>query len=334
MNTKQIILETLEQESGFFSGEALSQKCGVSRTAVWKQIQKLQEEGYDIESQRKLGYRLLSRGDVLNEQEIRRRLSEETSKWYPNIFCFDEIDSTNLEARRKILKGHGNGTVIVSEMQSAGKGRLGRHWESPKGTGIWFSVILEPGVSLQETSQYSFVMAVAVAEAIRKVTGLPAELKWPNDILIDGKKVCGILLELVAELTQVQQLIVGIGVNANQEMTDFPEDVRKKATSLAVVSGETVKRTELLGTILEKIQENCILLEKKGFKEIRTKWMDLSCVIGKEVQVVKSGDVLLYGIAEGIDESGALLVQTESGTEHIIAGDVSLRAKNGEYFSK
>ncbi len=331
MTTREKILAALTATTSFVSGEALSQQCGVSRTAVWKQIQKLQEAGYQIEGQRRLGYRLLNGADVLNQEEIGRALPDGFFG-STQIFCYEELDSTNLEARRLILQGHGQGTVIVAERQTAGRGRLGRPWESPSGTGIWFSVILEPGVSLQQTSSYSFVMAVAVAEGIRQATGLEAQVKWPNDVLLQGKKVCGILLELVAEMSQVHQLIAGIGINANQQLTDFPEEVRQKAISLAVAAGHPVQRTSVLCAVLQKIEENCVLLEQQGFDAIREKWLSLSCVIGKEVQIVRQGDAILTGTAVGLGSDGSLQVQTAQGIEQVVAGDVSLRAVDGSYF--
>lgn len=332
MTTRETILQTLRSTADFVSGERLSQQCGISRAAVWKQIQKLQSEGYEIESQHRVGYRLVNGEDILNREAISRGLPHGFLGKKEQIFCYEEIDSTNLEARRLILQGYGQGTVIVAKHQTAGRGRLGRHWESPAGTGIWFSVILEPKVDLQRTSQYSFVIAVAVAQGIRAATGLPAQVKWPNDILIGGKKVCGILLELVAEMRQVHQLIVGIGINANQEQRNFPEEMQMKATSLAMEQGQSVRRTEVLCAVLQAIEENYDLLEEKGFDAIRQKWMKLSCVIGREVQVVHQDKSILSGIAVGLADDGALQVRTEQGMELVTVGDVSLRAADGSYF--
>jgi len=331
MTTRERILDALRTAGDYISGERLSQQCGITRTAVWKHIQKLQAEGYSIESQRRRGYRLLPDDDVLNESEICRRLPSQFLDRPLTVQVYTSVDSTNQEARRLILQGLGQGTVIVADTQTAGRGRLGRHWESPQGTGIWFSLILEPGVSLQETSQYSFVMAVAVAEGIRQATGLDAVVKWPNDVLLDGKKICGILLELVAEMTQVHQLIVGIGINANQKITDFPPEVQAKATSLAIAAGRSVQRADVLCAVLRAVEVNCQLLQQQGFAAIRDKWTALSCVVGQAVRVVRQGDTLLTGIAEGLDLDGALLVRTAQGVERVLAGDVSLRALDGSY---
>lgn len=331
MTTRAKILEALTATTSYVSGEVLSQQCGISRTAVWKQIQKLQEEGYQIESQRRQGYRLVSKADVFNLQEISSGVPENFLGGAGKVLIYDQVDSTNLEARRMILQGYRQGTIIVADTQTAGRGRLGRHWDSQSGTGIWFSVIIEPGVSIQQSSQYSFVIAVAVAEGIRQATALEAELKWPNDVLVRGKKVCGILLELVAEMTQVHQLIVGIGINANQRSEAFSKEVQMKATSLAIELGHPVHRAEVLSTVLTKIQENCLLLEQEGFDAIRQKWTALSCMIGREVQVIKQGEICMTGTAKALDSAGALLVRTEQGMETVIAGDVSVRAVDGSY---
>lgn len=332
MSTKESILAALSCTDGFVSGEALRQSCDISRTAVWKHIQKLQEEGYEIESQHGLGYRLVSNADVYTAQEVARRLPEPFFGTKGQVVFYDAVDSTNQEARRLILQGYGHGTVVVANMQTAGKGRLGRHWESPGGTGIWSSLILEPEMDLQRISLYSFAVAVGVAEGLREATGLQAEIKWPNDILVGGKKVCGILLELVAEMTKVHQLIVGIGINANQRLEDFPAEVQEKGTSLAIALGRPVSRSAVLETVLCRVQEACQRLEQEGFVPIREKWTTLSCVIGKEVQVMRQGQSLLTGVVKGLGADGALLVQTEHGLEEIVAGDVSLRAADGSYF--
>lgn len=244
---------------------------------------------------------------------------------------YDTIDSTNLEAKRLLQAGEaGHGTVLVAQTQTAGKGRLGRAWDSVQG-GIWCSVILEPNVPPEEMSRYSFVMAVAVAEGIRQSTGLAAEVKWPNDVLLHGKKICGILLELVAVKHQPMRLIAGFGINANQALDDFPAEVQQKATSLAIEAGHPVDRAQVLEAILARLDANSALLEQQGFEPVRETWMALSCVIGKEVQIVQQGNTMLAGTAIGLADDGALQIQTAHGIETIIVGDVSLRGKDGRY---
>ncbi len=244
---------------------------------------------------------------------------------------YDSIDSTSLEAKRLLAHGFGHGTVITAETQTAGKGRLGRAWDSANGTGIWFSVVLELQIALHQVSLYSFVAAVAVAEAIHHTTDLTAQVKWPNDVLLRGKKVCGILLELVAERNQPVRIIIGIGINANQQICDFPEEVQAKATSLMVETGHVIDRKQILDAVLERLSYYSQQLEQRGFAAIRDRWTELSCVSGKEVQIVQQSSTVLYGTALGLADDGALLVQTEHGIERIMAGDVSLRAADGGY---
>ena len=244
---------------------------------------------------------------------------------------YKSIDSTNLEAKRLLSQGAENGTVIVAEYQSAGKGRLGRAWESADGAGIWFSVILQPDLPMDQISLYSFVAAVAVAEGIRTVTGLDAQVKWPNEVLVNGRKLCGILLELVAERNRPLSVIIGIGINASQKPEDFPEEVRQKATSLAMETGTETNRQQVLDAVLQKLACYSEKLEREGFASIKDTWSQLSCVTGKQVQIVQHGKAFLYGTAMGLDTDGALLVQTEQGMERIVAGDVSLRNADGGY---
>lgn len=248
-----------------------------------------------------------------------------------NIKQYDSIDSTSTEAKRLLQQGYGHGVVVTAETQTAGKGRLGRAWDSAKGTGIWFSVVFEPKVELQQVSLYSFAAAVAVAEAVCNVTGLTAQVKWPNDVLVKGKKVCGILLELVAERNQPVRVIIGIGINANQKQDEFPQEVQAKAASLAMMTGREIDRRQMLDAVLERLAYYSDQLEQNGFAVIRDKWTELSCVSGKEVQIVQHGNTLLYGTAIGLADDGALLVKTEQGIQRIMAGDVSLRAADGGY---
>lgn len=244
---------------------------------------------------------------------------------------YDTIDSTSLEARRLIGQGYGHGMVISARTQTAGRGRLNRAWDSAEDAGIWFSAVLEPEVPMEQMSLYSFVAAVAVAEAIREVTGISVQLKWPNDVLAGGRKLCGILLELVAERNQPLRIIMGIGINASQQISDFPEEVQKKATSLAMETGRVIDRQQVLDAVLKKLAVYSAELEKNGFSAIKDRWTELSCIRGKGVQILQQGKPVLYGTAIGIADDGVLLIQTEQGIERIVAGDVSLRAADGGY---
>ena len=251
------------------------------------------------------------------------------------IKSYELLDSTNLEAKRIIQASDStqdlHGIVLTAEEQSQGRGRMGRQWESPTGTGLWFSAIIQSPVRIEQASLYSFVAAVAVAEAVRQVTALPATLKWPNDILLDGKKICGILLELVPQKSGRHYLVIGIGINVNQKQQDFPPELHDKATSLAIALGNSVNRTDLLMTVLQKLQDNCSIMEQQGFAPLRDKWKTLSCVIGQMVSVQQYGKELYTGIAEDIAMDGALLVQTEDNIVPVIAGDVSIRTTDNDY---
>ncbi len=254
-------------------------------------------------------------------------------KW--QIKSYGVLDSTNQEAKRLIqaaqLDDVLHGLVLTAEQQTNGKGRLGRTWVSPAGTGLWMTAIINAHLPLEQTSLYSFAAAVSVAEAIRQMTGLMAQLKWPNDVLIENKKVSGILLELVPRTATEYYIVIGIGINVNQQKSEFSIELQEKATSLATLSGQQEDRAELLDTVLKKLDENCALLETEGFAPLRDKWLSLSCMIGSEVSVQQQGKTLYNGIAENLAMDGTLLVRTDDGLITVLTGDVSLRSKNGEY---
>jgi BirA family biotin operon repressor/biotin-[acetyl-CoA-carboxylase] ligase len=248
---------------------------------------------------------------------------------------FDTLDSTNLEAKRMIQSQASaqslHGTIITAESQTGGKGRLGRAWESPKSTGLWFTAIIEPRTSLSEASLYSFAAALSVAEAISQTTNLEPKLKWPNDVLLNGRKLCGILLELIPYSKTAYYLAIGIGINVYQAKEDFPPELQEKAISLAMASNQHVDRMTLLDAILEQLQKNCTLLETQGFAPVREQWIAQSAIIGREVSVQQHGIPLYTGIAEDIAIDGSLLVRTVDGLQTVTAADVSLRSQDGNY---
>ena len=248
---------------------------------------------------------------------------------------FDTLDSTNLEAKR-MIQDHTtaqsmHGTIITAELQTGGKGRLGRAWESPKGTGLWFTAVIEPRTTLAEASLYSFVAALSVAEAISQTTGLSPKLKWPNDVLLQGRKLCGILLELIPYDKTTYYLAIGIGINVYQTKEEFPPELQEKAISLAMSSNQHIDRTLLLNNILQQLQKNCALLETQGFAPVREQWIARSAIIGMEVSVQQHGTPLYTGIAEDIAMDGSLLVRTKDGLQTVTAADVSLRSRDGNY---
>ena len=314
------------------SGEEISRQLEVSRTAIWKHIQTLKNEGYDIESVPKKGYILKESPNRLFPQEILSRLQ---TRWLGHNICYrDSIDSTNTLAKGLANEGCPNGLVVVAEEQGAGKGRLSRGWISPYAKGIWFSVVLKPPFLPQEASKCTLLAAVAVVKAVMRIACVHAAIKWPNDILLMGRKLVGILTEMNAEFGHINYVVIGTGINTNATPDDYPEDVKDIAVSVADAATEQFTRVDLLCDILKNMED---LYEKAlldGFAPILEEWRKYSCTLGQEVKVM-APDCTYFGKAEDIDEDGLLIVRKVDGTlEKVMAGDVSIRpaaAKNGAY---
>ncbi|NLT94224.1 MAG: biotin--[acetyl-CoA-carboxylase] ligase [Clostridia bacterium] len=324
------LLDILNSTEGFVSGERLSNLLGVSRTAVWKQINSLKKDGYVIETQPRLGYRLLHRPDLLVKTEILSNLA--TEKWGKDyLYTFAEVDSTNELAKSYAAKGKPEGTVIIAEKQLQGKGRLGRTWLSPEGQGIWVSIIIRPNIMPYKAPQITFVLAVGMVRTLYKALGIKAQIKWPNDLLIKGKKVAGILTELSAEMERVNYIVFGIGLNVNQKIKDFPEELRNKAISLRIASGHYVSRVQVLKVMLEELERTYNEYLQRGFDYILEEWKNHCDTLGKEVQVFMDG-TKLEGKAIDVDREGFLIIQDKENNIHrVIAGDVSLRDSSGNY---
>ena len=310
------------REKEYVSGEVLAQKLGISRVAVWKQIQKLKNMGYKIKSDQNLGYCLISRPDLLLPQEIQRGLS--TNYIGKEIYYFPELKSTNIMAKEKALhraEGMDEGTLIIAEKQSAGKGRLGREWFSPAG-GIWLSIILYPQLFPSYISRITLMTAVAVVKAIKVCTQIESQIKWPNDILINEKKVCGILTEMSAELDIINWVVVGIGINANIDLRDFPEDIQENTISLKETSGKEISRVKLVQTFLQEFEKYYEKLKRKEFSSILKEWKSCSHTLGKKIRV-DIGERIITGEAIEINESGALILKKEDGElAEIISGTI------------
>ena len=300
------------REREYVSGEVLAKKLDISRVAVWKQIQKLKGIGYKIISDQNLGYCLISRPDLLLPQEIQRGLS--TNYIGKEIHYFPELKSTNIMAKEKALhieERIAEGTLIITERQSAGKGRLGREWFSPAG-GIWLSIILYPQLSPSYISRITLMTAVAAVKAIEICTQIEPQIKWPNDILINEKKVCGILTEMSAELDIINWVVVGIGVNVNIDHQRFPEDIQANTISLKEVSGEEVLRVKLAQTFLQEFEKYYEKLKRKEFSSILKEWKLYSHTLGKKIRV-DMGERIITGEAIDINEEGALILKKEDG---------------------
>lgn len=366
MDSKNEILRALRESSGAVSGQELSEKIGVSRTAVWKHIRALQEEGYAIEAANKKGYRLVGVPDTIASREVGSRLH--TKRMGREIRYFATIDSTNQYAKRIAegewppgggaastgdgteqsragiaaamygvdhggLQGSGtagarDGTLIIADEQTAGKGRSGRHWVTPPKEAIAFSLILRPKLAPELISQVTLVMGLAVAHAINSLYRIGAGIKWPNDVVVKGKKLCGILTEMSAEIDAVHYIVIGVGINAN--LTWFPEEIRSIATSLKLETGKDVNRAELIARVMEEFEQLYGVFESSGnLSELREAYNDACMNQGRPVRVLDPKGAYT-GIARGINEHGALLVELEDQTiREVTSGEVSVRGIYG-----
>ncbi|MFA5148319.1 MAG: biotin--[acetyl-CoA-carboxylase] ligase [Candidatus Omnitrophota bacterium] len=311
------ILNMFRSSNGeFISGEEISEKLGITRAAVWKHIEQLRKDGYEITGEPHVGYRLVGTPDKLIPEEVSHKLG--TKVIGRKIYSYESTDSTNDVAHRLAQSGSPEGTVVFSEGQSKGRGRMGRHWVSPKGKGIYFSFILRPDVSPAEAPKITLMSAVAVALAIREVTHLGALIKWPNDIMINNRKAVGILTEMSAEVNTVRYIVLGIGINVNTSKSDLP----KEATSLRAEAGDEISRVELAQEVLRELDRQYRAFNDKGFNKIIDEWKGLSHTLGGEVKITCQHRKI-EGTAVDLDSSGALVVRLDNGfTEHVTAGDV------------
>lgn len=310
-----------EAGSGFVSGELISRELQISRTAVWKHINGLRDAGYQVEAIPSRGYHLLSSPDVLSLDEVRERLT--ATRIGRQLVCLPETASTNADAFRLAEEGAEEGAVVISDAQSGGKGRRGRVWESPAGVNLYCSVVLRPAIMPHEAPQLTFLSAVAVARAIEGTTALKPEIKWPNDLLIKGRKVAGLLNEMSAETDGINFVILGIGVNLNMTAAQFPADVRTPATSLLLEQGRPVNRVQFAAAMLGELDRLYADFLRHGFGPVRDEWQQRCNANGREVVVSEAGVDTVRGMFHGIDGDGALLVRFPDGmVERILSGDV------------
>jgi len=321
---KYEILRLLKDSEGFVSGEDISRGLGVSRTAIWKCINTLKEEGYVIDSSSRKGYRLSSSPDLLTSEEVIPVLN--TAYAGREIIHYDSIDSTNNAARAKAA-GAREGLLVTAEEQTKGKGRLGRNWSTPKSQSIAFSMVLKPRIKPEGAAGITLVMGTAVCRAIRSLTGLDAGIKWPNDIIVNGKKVCGILTEMNAEVDVVNYIVVGVGINVN--MTCFPEELKDIATSLCLELGCSVSRRDIIASVLLEFEGLYEEFKMRGLKNILNEFKGYSVTFGKHVKVISINESF-EGEAVDITEEGLLVVKTMDNDERkVISGDVSVRGVSG-----
>jgi len=323
---KDLILHKLKEKHSYVSGEELSNSLGVSRTAVWKHINELRKEGYIIESSSKKGYLLVGVPDILDKRELVIREGQQIGR---ELFHFDEIDSTNNYAKKIANEGCPHGTVIVAERQTMGRGRVGRQWQSDNSGGLWFSIVVRPDMEPERVQVITLAASVAVVEGIRKELGVNCGIKWPNDIILNSSKLGGILTELSAEPGHVNYIVVGIGINVNQSLSDFDIELQNKATSIFISTGKQCSRVKLLGSILRSFEEiYCTLLEGRA-EEIINKWNSYSVTIGKEVKIFIK-NIEYIGTAQSIASDGKLVVKCKDGkTMNVSAGEVQVRGLMG-----
>lgn len=323
---KSIVLDELKKNKGkYISGEELSKKLGVTRTSIWKHIKKLKEEGYIINSSTNKGYILIESPDALYPNEIKELI--DTKLIGKEIIFLESIDSTNNYAKKMGEEKFKEGTIVIAEEQTAGRGRLGREWISPKGKGIWMTIMLKPDIKPEQAAQLTLIGAYAVAKAIKTVCSIDAQIKWPNDIVIKGKKVCGILTEMGAEIDRINYLIVGIGINANTEKKDFLKSGLDIATSLKIEKGEDVDRKLLISNIITNFEELYTdFIEKGNIERIINDYKKVSATLDKEVKISSVKGEELRGMALDINNHGHLMVKINDGKIiEISSGEVSVR---------
>ena len=322
---KDKILEILKLSNEYTSGEELSKRMGVTRAAVWKVIAKLKEEGYVIESVTNRGYRLVSSPDVLTGPEISPYLT--TEKLGRNVFFYSITDSTNRRARIESENGAPDGSLFIAEEQTAGRGRLGKMWVAPPKTGVWMTLLLRPSVQPEDITQITLLAGLAVCRAIENVAGLPAQIKWPNDVVIRGKKVCGILTEMSAEAERIECLICGMGINVNTE--SFPEDLSNAATSLVLESGIKQPRARLAAEVMNCFEKYYVPFLTDGVTDSFLEEYKSCCVtLGRDIRAIQRGEVLI-GTAEDITERGELLIRSKGEMLTLSSGEVSVRGLLG-----
>jgi BirA family biotin operon repressor/biotin-[acetyl-CoA-carboxylase] ligase len=324
MTTDAKILSALRAAlPGAVSGAELAHQLGISRAAIWARIEELRQLGYEIEASPHQGYCLLNTPDVLHADDLMSRLGK-VQVVGRDVQVIQETTSTNDVVEKLARDGVKEGVVVFAESQTKGRGRLGRRWHSPPGKGLWFSVLLRPDLRPPAATQLTIAAATALARAIRQQTQALLEIKWPNDIMVQGKKAAGILTELRAELDRINYLIVGIGVNVNFEPHEFLPELRQVATSLKIATGRPVNRADLAVAALRELDQDYGRIRAGRFAELANEWERQCATLGRHVSI-RLGDRVIQGQAESLDNEGALLLRTQHGRlERVVGGDVTL----------
>ena len=323
---KKEILRLLRSADSYISGQELCNRFGVSRTAVWKAINQLKEAGYEIEAQQNKGYKLMAAPDLMTEAEIKSLMHTE---WVAKeVLYFDTIDSTNTKAQELAEKGYPSGTLVVADKQESGKGRRGRSWVSPSGTGIFMTLMIKPDINPNNASMLTLVAALAVAKAITSVTGEEAMIKWPNDIVVNGKKVCGILTEMNAQFDYINHIVVGIGINVHNE--SFPEEISQMASSLMIeAGGKRFHRAQIIAETMSYFEQYYdTFLKTQDLSALVREYDELLVNRNKSVRVLDPKEPF-DGKAMGITSKGELIVDTWESRKLVSSGEVSVRGIYG-----
>ncbi|MHA6483925.1 biotin--[acetyl-CoA-carboxylase] ligase [Paenibacillus sp. strain BS8-2] len=309
--SNEALIQLLRDHPGeYVSGAKMSEELKVSRTAIWKYIKKLENAGYEFEASTKLGYRLLFEPDQWTHKHVERRL---TTKTFGQVLTIEgEIESTQDLARAAAEQGAPEGYLVVAERQLSGRGRMGRSWISPFGKGIWMSMVLRPAVPIHCAPQLTLLAAVALCRSLKRSTGLPIGIKWPNDLLVDGRKISGILMESAVEDVRLKYIVAGIGISVNLTEADYPKEMREKAVSLRMASERVLSRTELLADFLLEWEQLYELFLSEGFEPIAVLWESMAVSLGQKVKLTTPQGELI-GVPESLDTSGAIRVRCEDG---------------------
>lgn len=323
---KTEILKLLRETDGYVSGQQISDRFGVSRTAVWKVIRQLQDEGYQVEAVRNKGYHIVDSPDVMTKEELDSLMD---TRWAgKNIVYYDATDSTNIRIKQLGDEGAPHGTLAVADRQTAGRGRRGRAWESPAGGSIYMSLLLRPKFRPDKASMLTLVAACSVAEGIKDCEDVNVQIKWPNDIIIEGRKLVGILTELSTQIDYINHVTVGIGINVN--IQEFPDEIRNTATSLRIECGHTVRRAPIIAAVMKHMEKNYeTFLQTEDLTGLMEKYSALLVNKDKDVRIIGAKEQY-QAHALGITPTGELIVRREDGTEETVyAGEVSVRGVYG-----
>ena len=340
MDIKTSILRMIRQSSGYVSGQSLCEALGVSRTAVWKYVNQLKEEGYEFDAVSNKGYRIVKYPDIITREEIESMLPEGLA--VTNVVYYHETDSTNTRAKQAAEDGEKSGTLFITECQTGGRGRRGRTWESPAGSGIWMSLLLRPEIKPFDASMLTIVAAMGMKDAIEEIIGagdgagdedgtgqggIHCKIKWPNDIVLGDRKICGMLTEMSAETDWINYVVIGIGVNVNT--TEFDDSIKDMASSILLQTGSSVKRSDVVVAFARHFSRYYDeFLKECNLSGLADDYNKALINVGRDVKIVER-DGSFVAKAVGIDETGSLIVEKDGDTIRIVAGEVSVRGLYG-----